>query len=185
MHKYEPEIKDYLIREIDLLPFNQCKVDILTKPDYNNPPMGCFSLDKDGNPVAQFYTEVIKDNIGAYSAEIIRKGGVQKFIQRIVRHECRHYMQYEYMKENGIDYNNILDIENKFQYGDGPLEKDAKDFANGVVNDLAKMVKEFYTESKRVEEPVKEESNITIETPKVEEQPVVTNNTKKKKRRKK
>lgn len=175
MTKYEPEIKDYLIREIDLLPFNQCKVDILSKPDYNNPPMGCFSLDKDSNPVAQFYTEVIAESIQIHSAKIVQQGGVQKFIQRVVRHECRHYMQYEYMKEHGIDYNNALDIENKFQYGDGPLEKDAKEFANGIVNDIGKLVEEFYSEAKKVE-VVKEEP-----TTKVEETPVTT----KKKRRKK
>ena len=133
MKKYDMTTKDIIEEELAKIPFLGCETYIFEYPreanDIDNLTTSRFGLTLDDKPIVEFYTSVI-DQIYEDQKSFIEKrySSKEKYIQCIVRHENRHYQQYQYAKDNGIDIN-VLDK-------DEDLEKDAYDYENGIVNDL-------------------------------------------------
>ena len=65
------------------------------------------------------------------SLEEIDNERLRKWISRIILHEYRHTLQYDWMLENGISYYAAGENEAKYLYGEGPMESDANLFAAG------------------------------------------------------
>lgn len=144
---YEPTIRELLQKEVDSLPFHGCKVGIFDKdnPNFDMPnTLGCFGMEDDYTPSVQFYIPRIQEEWDKNKSNILeRYSSIEKWIQWIVRHEYRHFMQYEYFKCAGMDWDEVIKIEESFEYSKGPLEQDATDFANNVAHSLDELYYKF------------------------------------------
>ena len=138
MKKYEPDTRDLLEEELKKVGFGGCEICIFEYPreaeDIDKLITSRFGITKDGDkPLVEFYTSIIDQIYEDQKSFVDAKySGKHKYIQAIVRHELRHYQQYQYIVKNGLD----LDL---LQYEDA-LEKDANDFEKGIVNDLSKII---------------------------------------------
>ena len=145
MQPYNPTIEQVLQREIERYPLQNCEIGILKEnPNTNSTTLGCFGLTEDGKPSVQFYTKSIMEEWSRNNAQILRRySSLEKWAQFIVRHEFRHYKQYLQFKSAGLIWDDVMKTEATFKEGESPLEKDALSFANGVDNDLEKLVEKF------------------------------------------
>lgn len=148
MKSYEPSLKELLQKEIYALPFGECVVNILDL--FQNDPTqgsvcGCFGFSESGKPVVDFYTKSIENEWNQTKNRIIKRySSKEKWIQMMVRHEYRHYQQYQYFEsiyEGYYEY--VFNLEQDFKYGEGPLEQDARDFSYGMDNDLAQLAAKY------------------------------------------
>lgn len=150
MQAYEPSLKEIIKREVDRLPFQKCEVGILKEnPNVASTILGCFGLSDDDKPSVQFYTKQIMEEWFRNNANILRLySSMEKWVQFIVRHEFRHYQQYLHFKSAGLKWDDVMKTEATFKEGESPLEKDALAYANGVDNDIEKLVDKFLPKEK-------------------------------------
>ena len=145
MQFYEPTIEQLLRREVERLPLQNCEVGILEdNPNTNSTTLGCFGLNEKGKPAVQFYTKLIMEEWSRNNAELLRRySSLEKWVQFIVRHEFRHYQQYQHFTSAGLVWDEVMKTESTFKEGEGPLEKDALSYANGVDRDIELIVQQF------------------------------------------
>ena len=135
---YSPSIREIIREEVSKLGFGDCKVVIYEDPrelsDIDDLVTSRFGVSEEGIRV-EFYTAIIEDVFRDQESFILNKySSMEKWIQAIVRHEFRHYSQFKFAKDNGVDmklFQNQFDI----------LEKDAYEYENGKINDLSKIIK--------------------------------------------
>lgn len=136
---YEPNIKELIENEIAKLSFGECKVLIYEDPreldDIDDLTTSRFGITSGGDMVAEFYTSIIEEVFNEQKSFIYKKySSLEKYIQAIVRHEYRHYCQYKYAKDHGMN----MDL---FKNQSDILEKDAYDYENGNIHELSEIIK--------------------------------------------
>ena len=137
MEDYKKLLEEIILK-YDLF---DCKIDIRSTirlaEDYKYGITGRFYIQLN-KPIIEFYLPIIDKFYTKQKHNIDIKGGIKVFLEKVVRHEYRHYQQYLYAKKYGLDWNKIE--EESYSKGhDSKIEKDAIDYENGIENDISKL----------------------------------------------
>lgn len=91
---------------------------------------GCFNKEQFpdyeiGDHICIFYEPILEEAKNEFELVCL--------VNEYVSHELRHAQQYTYLRSVGINPTDALEKEKDFQYGQGPLEKDAWAYQKGNI----------------------------------------------------